>query len=66
VGFLALSLEPDLKRVRRGMDEWNLQFQVATTTGEVLGPLFVREVPSTIFVDAQGTIVVAASGPRSG
>ncbi|HSP81873.1 MAG TPA: hypothetical protein VLQ93_25355 [Myxococcaceae bacterium] len=46
------------------MAEWEIQGQVALATGEVLGPLFVREVPSTIFVDAQGTIVAAASGPR--
>jgi hypothetical protein len=44
---------------------WNLQGQVALATGEVLGPLSVREVPSTVFVDARGQLVAAASGPRS-
>jgi hypothetical protein len=29
------------------------------------GPLGVREVPSTLFVDAEGIIAAAASGPRS-
>ncbi len=46
------------------MVEWEIEGQVALATGEVLGPLSVREVPSTVFVDAQGTIVAAASGPR--
>lgn len=51
--------------MRRALSEWNLQGQVAIATGEVLGPLSVREVPSTVFVDARGNLVAAASGPRS-
>jgi hypothetical protein len=65
VGFLLLTLEPDEARVRRAISEWKLQGQVALATGEVLGPLSVREVPSTLFVDARGQIIAAASGPRS-
>lgn len=65
VGFIALSLEPDEARVRKAVRELGLDMTVATTTGEVLAPLGVREVPSTVFVDAEGTLRVAASGPRS-
>ncbi|WP_395829432.1 TlpA family protein disulfide reductase [Archangium violaceum] len=65
MGFLLLTLEPDETRVRRAISEWKLQGQVALVTGEVLGPLSVREVPSTVFVDARGQLVAAASGPRS-
>lgn len=65
VGFLAVSLEQDIGRVRRAVGEWKLEVRVATATGELLGPLWVREVPSTVFVDAQGIIVAAASGPKS-
>jgi hypothetical protein len=65
VGFLAVSLEQDAGRVRRAVAEWKLTMRVATATGELLGPLWVREVPSTVFVDAQGILVAAASGPKS-
>ncbi|HYO58549.1 hypothetical protein [Archangium sp.] len=65
MGFLLLSLEPNEARVRRAVSEWNIQGQVAIATGEVLGPLSVREVPSTVFVDARGNLVSAASGERS-
>lgn len=65
MGFLALSLEQDEARVRRSIEEWKIGTPVVLATGEVLGPLGVREVPSTVFVDAHGTVVAAASGPRS-
>jgi hypothetical protein len=65
VGFVLLTLEPDEARVRQALSEWNLQGQVALATGEVLGPLSVREMPSTVFVDARCQLVAAASGPRS-
>jgi hypothetical protein len=51
--------------VRRSVEEWKIGMTVVTATGEVLGPLGVREVPSTVFIDASGVIVTAASGPRS-
>jgi hypothetical protein len=65
VGFLLVSLETREALVRRAMEEWSLQGQVALATGAVLGPLSVRAVPSTVFVDARGSIVAAATGPRS-
>ncbi len=66
VGFIALSLERDEARVRKAVQALGVHMTVATATGEVLAPLGVGEVPSTVFVDADGTLVVAASGPRSG
>lgn len=38
---------------------------MAVTDDEVLAPLGVRAVPSTVFVSADGTVVAAASGVRS-
>ncbi|HZH02918.1 MAG TPA: TlpA disulfide reductase family protein [Myxococcaceae bacterium] len=64
VGFLALSLEPDAELVRRGAEALGLKMTVATTEGEVLAPLFVNQVPSTVFLDAFGRVVAAASGAR--
>lgn len=58
-------MEQDEARVRRSVEDWKISTPVFIATGEVLGPLGVREVPSTVFVDARGLIVAAASGPRS-
>ena len=38
---------------------------VAITRDEILAPLGVRAVPSTVFVSADGTVVAAASGVRN-
>lgn len=65
VGFLALSLEPDEQEVLEAARAWNLDMQVAVARGEVLGPLGVSRVPSTVYVSEEGTIVAAASGARS-
>jgi thioredoxin-like negative regulator of GroEL len=64
VGFLALSIEPDEKVVEAAARKLGLAMTVATTRDEVLAPLRVNAVPSTVFVDASGTIVAAASGLR--
>ena len=64
VGFLALCLEPDEQQVRAGAERNKLQMRVAIAEDEVLGPFGVDRVPSTVFLDANGTIVAAASGPR--
>ncbi len=66
MGFLALSVESDRADVLRTVNRLGLKLPVAFTSGEneVLAPLGVRDVPSTIFVNAQGIIVSAATGPR--
>jgi hypothetical protein len=38
--------------------------KVGTMDDEVLGPLGVSSVPSTVFVDRSGVIVAAANGPK--
>jgi hypothetical protein len=65
VGFLALSLEPDEGLVRRGVEQNRIQMPVAIAMEEMLAPLGVNQVPSTLFVGPDGRIVGAASGPRS-
>ena len=40
-------------------------WKVATPDGELLAPLGVHQVPSTVMLDADGKIVVAATGPQS-
>jgi hypothetical protein len=62
VRFIALSLEPDPERVRRGAKEFGVTMPIAIADGEVLAPLKVRQVPSTVFIDAQGVIRMTASG----
>ncbi len=62
VAFLALSLEPDEQEVLEAANRLGLEMPVAIVEGEVLGPLGVNQVPSTVFVDREGTIVAAARG----
>ncbi len=64
VSFLALSLEPDEQRVLEAAQRLSIEMPVAVAEGEVLGPLGVNQVPSTVFIDREGTIVAAASGER--
>lgn len=65
VGFLALSLEPDKAEVSRAAKQLGLRFEVAISGGgEMLGPLGVRNVPSTVFVNEKGIIVGAVTGDR--
>ena len=64
VGFLALSLEPDVDQVRSTAERLGLRVTVATTRDEVLAPLGARGVPATILVDSNGRVVGAATGAR--
>jgi hypothetical protein len=57
VHFLAVSLEPDTRRVRVAMETLKLTLPVATPEGELLAPLGLESVPSTIFIDASGQVV---------
>lgn len=65
MGFLAVSIEPDSALVRQGAKRIGIQMPVAISEEETLGPLGVNQVPSTVFLDREGVIVGAASGPRS-
>ena len=42
-----------------------MSMPVALAAGEVLAPLGVSEVPSTVFIDEDGIIRMAASGIRN-
>ncbi|MGA9520553.1 MAG: TlpA disulfide reductase family protein [Myxococcaceae bacterium] len=64
VGFLAVSIEPDEALVRAAAAKIGLGQTVAISENETLGPLSVNQVPSTVFVNAEGVIVAAASGER--
>lgn len=39
--------------------------EIAVAESELLEPLGVRGLPSTVFIDAEGRIVAAATGARS-
>jgi hypothetical protein len=60
-----VSLEPDRAKVAKWVGQTDMQIRVALAQGELLGPLSVNQVPSTVFVDSDGMIVAAASGERS-
>ncbi len=65
LGFLAVSLDPDAAAAEAVAAEEKLGIRIAVSEGgEMLGPLCVRAVPSTVFVDDRGIIAAAASGPR--
>ena len=65
IGFLALSLEPNVDLVRQAAARLGIQMRVATASGETLGPMAVASVPSTVFLDRDGIIVAAVTGERS-
>jgi hypothetical protein len=62
VRFIALSLEPDPEKVKRGAKEFGVTMPVAIADGEVLAPLKANQVPSTVFIDSQGVIRMTAAG----
>ena len=64
VGFLAVSLEPDPALVHVAMERLGILMPVAVAKGELLAPLSVNQVPSTVFV-SNGRIAMAVSGRRS-
>ena len=51
--------------VRAAARRLGLAMPVALARGDVLGPLGMRAVPSTAFVDADGRIVALARGSQS-
>ena len=57
VRFLAVSLEADARRVRVAVETLKLRLPVATPEAELLAPLGLDSVPSTIFIDASGQVV---------
>ena len=64
MGFLAVSLEPDAKLVLEASHDFNIGAKVAIAKSEALGPLGVNQVPSTVFLRADGIINAVISGPK--
>ena len=64
VGFLAISVEQDPGLVEQAAKKISLPLDVAYAQSEVLGPLGVRLLPSTVFVDENGVIVAAVNGAK--
>ena len=64
MGFLAISIEPDAKLVLEASNYFNIGAKVAVAKSETLGPLGVNQVPSTVFLRADGILNAVASGPK--
>lgn len=65
VRFLAVSIEQDREQVEALVKRVGLSLPVAIAgEGEMMAPLGVRAVPSTIFVKPDGYIIAAATGER--
>ena len=64
MGFLALSIDPDLSEVTEAAQKLGLKFQVASGPGDVMHPFGVRTVPDTIYLDANGQVVAVDRGPQ--
>lgn len=64
VGFLALSIEPDVQLVLAASHALEINAKVAVARSEALAPLGVNQVPSTVFLRADGVINAVGSGPK--
>jgi hypothetical protein len=65
IRFIAVSLDSNADLVRRTAEKLGIHLALAVPQSEVLGPLGVKGIPSTLFIRADGTIVAAAMGERS-
>jgi peroxiredoxin len=64
VGFLAISIDQDVQRVRKVARRLGLSMPVAIARGDVLKPFGMRAIPSTAFVSADGKVVALAKGSQ--
>ncbi len=62
LGFVALSLEADEDTVLEAASRAEVDSALAISTGEAMGPLGLRQLPSTLFIDAKGVIVASCNG----
>jgi len=65
VGFLALSIDPDLPEVTEAAQRMGLRFNIAAGSSRVMAPWRVRTVPDTIYLDAQGQVVAFDRGEQN-
>ena len=61
VGFVALSVETDEAKIFEAAAHAEIDSQLAYGE-EVMGPLGVKTLPSTVFIDGEATIVARLSG----
>jgi hypothetical protein len=62
IGFLALSLEADEADVFDAAAHAEVDSTLAVAQGEAMGPLGLKEVPSTVLLDERATIVATLTG----
>lgn len=65
IGFIALSLDPDEGKIFEAAAKAEVDSTLAWAEGEVMGPLGLKEVPSTVFIDADTVIVAQTTGEQS-
>jgi hypothetical protein len=65
VGFLAVSLNADRRRIRVSAEQLHLHLPLAAAESELLGPLGLETVPATFLVDANGMMVARIEGLAS-
>jgi hypothetical protein len=58
-------LEPDTKIVQQAATALAIKWTVASTKMQVLDPFGVKLAPATVWIDRDGKIIAAASGPRT-
>jgi len=64
ISFLALSMAHG-GDLGYWAEKMGIRMRVGSYPGEVLTPLSITQVPATVFVDRNGVIVAAGSGPKS-
>ena len=57
-------MEPDPRQVIAAAQAFNIGSKVAIAKSEILGPLAVNQVPSTVFLRADGVLNAVISGPK--
>jgi hypothetical protein len=62
IGFLALTTDQNIGRVKQEADHLGLKMGVAIA--ELVAPNDFKVVPSTLVVDAQGNVIDAIEGSR--
>lgn len=62
VGFLAVSVAPQVERIRAAMETLHFDWPAAATSGDLLRVVDLVGVPATLFVSADGRLVGVADG----
>ena len=57
-------MEPDSRQVIAAAQAFNIGSKVAIAKSEMLGPLAVNQVPSTVFLRSDGILNAVISGPK--